>query len=262
MINCIVIDDNAADIMQAEHFISNTEGLSLVQSFSNAVEASKFITKDPSATDLIFLDIEMPGMSGMEFLSSHKNLPPVILITSKERYAVKAFEHNAVHYLLKPLAYSEFLKAVKRVFKHYEIQSTQDQDYIFIKEGGLVVKLLQKDIWYCESLWDYVKIYTKDKTCVVYSTMKNIEDKLKSNKQFIRLHRSYIINTKFLENFNAENAVVAGRAIPIDNKYKTRRVPRPASGYYNRPPRQVGDNGPHSAEASEGRAAFTLFSSS
>jgi DNA-binding LytR/AlgR family response regulator len=220
MINCIVIDDNVAAIMQVEHFISNTEGLSFLQSFSNAVEASNFIAKDPTATDLIFLDIEMPEMSGMEFLSSHQNLPPVILITSKERYAVKAFEHDVVHYLLKPLTYSEFLKAVKRVFKHYEIQNIQDQDYIFIKEGGLVVKLLQKDIWYCESLGDYVKIYIKDKTCVVYSTMKNIEDKLKSNKQFIRLHRSFIINTRFLENFNAENAVVAGRVIPIGNKYK------------------------------------------
>jgi DNA-binding LytR/AlgR family response regulator len=124
---------------------------------------------------------------------------------------------------VKPLEYGKFLKAIARVFKLYESDKNQhlSTDYIFIKEDGVLSKVMQKDIVCCEALGDYVKVHLKGKTHTVYSTMKNMEDKLKNNKQFIRVHRSFIINLDFLENFDAETSVVAGRVIPIGNKYKS-----------------------------------------
>ena len=222
MINCIIIDDDLASINVIKHFVSNTEGLNLVESFLDPIIASNYILKNPGSADLIFLDIEMPGMSGIDFLESHQELPPVILITSKEKYAVKAFEYKVMHYLMKPIDYGRFLKAIDRVFKLYDEDKNQtpNLEYIFIKDDGLLSKVMQNDIMYCEALGDYVKVHLKDKTHVVYSTMKNLEDKLKVNKQFVRVHRSYLINLNFLENIDAETSVVGGRIIPIGNKYK------------------------------------------
>ena len=222
MINCIIIDDDLASINVIKHFVSNTEGLNLVESFLDPIIASNYILKNPGCADLIFLDIEMPGMTGIDFLESHQELPPVILITSKEKYAVKAFEYKVMHYLMKPIDYGKFLKAIDRVFKLYDADKNQtpNLEYIFIKEDGLLSKVMQNDIMYCEALGDYVKVHLKEKTHVVYSTMKNLEDKLKVNKQFVRVHRSYLINLNFLENIDAETSVVGGRIIPIGNKYK------------------------------------------
>ncbi len=220
MINCIIIDDDPVSINLMKHFITSTEGLNFIEAFTSPIAGVNYIRKNAASTDLIFLDVEMPEMTGIEFLESFKELPPVILITSKEKYAVKAFEHKVIHFLVKPVEYGKFLKAVERVFKINEAQNNQHLDYIFIKENGVLSKIMHKDITYCEALGDYVKIHLKDKSHVVNSTMKNLEDKLKTNKQFMRVHRSYIINLNFLENFDAETSIVAGHIIPIGNKYK------------------------------------------
>ena len=220
MINCIIIDDDPVSVNLMKHFIANTEGLNFTESFANPIVAANYIRKNTTDIDLIFLDIEMPEMTGIELLESFKELPPVILITSKEKYAVKAFDHNVVHYLVKPVEYGKFLKAVERIFELNEAKNNQELEYIFIKDNGLMCKVAHKDICYCEALGDYVKVHLKDKTHLVTTTMKNMEDKLKTSKQFIRVHRSYIINVNFLENFDAETSIVAGKIIPIGNKYK------------------------------------------
>jgi DNA-binding LytR/AlgR family response regulator len=110
---------------------------------------------------------------------------------------------------------------MERIFKQVEKKADNSPEYIFIKENGLLSKVHQNDIHYCEALGDYVKVHLKSKTYVVNSTMKNIEDKLKRNKQFLRVHRSYIINLSFLENIESESAIVGGKIIPIGNKYKS-----------------------------------------
>lgn len=225
MINCIIIDDDLVSVNLIKHFIANTSGLTLLDSFLDPIAGSNYIQKNPGTIDLIFLDIEMPGMTGIDFMKAHKDLPPVILITAKEKYAVEAFEHKVIHYLVKPIDYGKFLKAIDRVFHLYEAQSANDTspnlEYIFIKDEGLLSKVMQNDIMYCEALGDYVKVHLKEKTHVVYSTMKNLEDKLKKNHQFVRVHRSYIINLNFLENFDSQTSVVGGRLIPLGDKYKT-----------------------------------------
>ena len=220
MINCIIVDDDPVSVKLIRHYISNTEGLNLVEEFSNPIAATNYIRKNSATTGLIFLDVEMPEMSGLEILESIDNLPPVILITNKEKYAVQAFEHRVIHFLVKPVEYSKFLKAMERVFKLQEPETNSTNDYIFIKENGLLSKVLHENIRYCEALGDYVKIHVSDKTHVVNSTMKNIEDKLKPNRQFMRVHRSFIINLNFLENIESESAIVSGQIVPIGNKYR------------------------------------------
>jgi DNA-binding LytR/AlgR family response regulator len=221
MINCIVIDDDQVSIKLINHFVANTEGLHFLSSFSNPIEAANFLRKEAATVDLIFLDVEMPEMSGIQLLEAFDNLPPVILITTKEKYAVKAFEHKVLHYLVKPFDYSKFLKAIERFYKNYESKNTQNFDYIFIKENGLLSKIGHNEIRFCEALGDYVKIHVSDKIHIVNSTMKNIEEKLKGNKKFLRLHRSYIINLDYLENLDADTAVVGGKMVPVGNKFKS-----------------------------------------
>lgn len=220
MINCIIVDDDPLSVSFIKHFISSTEGLDFIDSFSDPILATNYIRKNSASIDLIFLDVEMPEMSGIEMLESFVDLPPVILITSNEKYAVKAFEHKVVHFLVKPIEYGKFLKAVERVFKINETELNHNSDYIFIKENGVMSKVQNKDILYCEALGDYVKVHLKDKVHTINSTMKNLEDKLKMNSQFIRVHRSFIINLDFLKNFDSETAIVADKIIPIGNKYK------------------------------------------
>lgn len=221
MINCIIVDDDQVAVKLLRHYISNTEGISVTIDFSNPITATNYIRKNAETIDLIFLDVEMPEMSGLELLESFEELPPVVLVTNNDKYAVKAFEHKVVHYLVKPIEYSKFLKAMERIFKQVEKKTDNTPEYIFIKENGLLSKVHQNDIHYCEALGDYVKVHLKSKTYVVNSTMKNIEDKLKRNKQFLRVHRSYIINLNFLENIESESAIVGGKIIPIGNKYKS-----------------------------------------
>ena len=221
MINCIIIDDDPVASNLLKHYVTNTNGLNLLDVFNNGIDGANYIRRDPAAIDLVFLDIEMPDITGIELLESLPDLPPVILVSSKDKYAAKAFEYKVLHYLVKPVEYGKFLKAIERVLHKQEDVKGPDLDYIFVKENGLLTKVNYADIHYFAALGDYVQVFVKGKTYTVSSTMKNLEDKLKSSKHFIRVHRSYIINLTYLENFDAEVAVVAKKVIPIGNKYRS-----------------------------------------
>ena len=219
MINCIIVDDDPVAVNLIKHFITNTDGLNLQQAFNDPVEAANYIRKNSPTIDLVFMDIEMPNLSGIEMMASIKDFPPTIIVSSKDKYAVQAFDHRVLHYLLKPLEYSKFLKAIERVFVSRETDKIM-LDYVFVKENGLLTKLSFKDIHYFEALGDYVKVHTKDKAFVVNSTMKSIEDKLRLNPQFIRVHRSYHINLSYLQSFDSEVAIISNKTIPIGSKYR------------------------------------------
>jgi DNA-binding LytR/AlgR family response regulator len=214
------VDDDLVALNLVKHFVTNTDGLNLLQAFTDSVEAANFIRKNHAIIDLIFLDVEMPNLTGIEMLASVKDFPPVILISSKEKYAIQAFDHRVLHYLLKPLEYSKFLKAIERVFVE-RMAETNQLDYLFVKENGLLTKVGYKDILYFEALGDYVKVHTKDKAHVVNSTMKSIEDKLRMNQHFIRVHRSYHINLTYLQSFDSEIAIISNKTIPIGSKYRS-----------------------------------------
>ena len=220
MISCIIVDDDLVALNLVKHFVTNTDGLNLLQAFTDTVEAANFIRKNHATIDLIFPDVEMPNLTGIEMPASIKDFPPVILISSKEKYAIQAFDHRVLHYLLKPLEYSKFLKAIERVFVE-RMTETNQLDYLFVKENGLLTKVGYKDILYFEALGDYVKVHTKDKAHVVNSTMKSIEDKLRMNQHFIRVHRSYHINLTYLQSFDSEIAIISNKTIPIGSKYRS-----------------------------------------
>jgi len=215
---CLVVDDDEMSRMTLEHFINQTDSLELVGVCSNAVDALNFLQKE--SVDLLFLDVEMPNMTGLDMLESLTERPNVVLITSKNEYAVQAFEHEVTDYLLKPVKYVRFLKAVNRVLKIAEAKDVEvNQGDIFIKSDLKYVKVNFKDVYYVEAMADYVIIHLENKRHIIHSTMKAIENKL-SPDVFVRVHRSFIINIHKIE--AVDNAVVSvlDKKLPIGASYK------------------------------------------
>lgn len=244
MIKSIIVDDEEATRALLRNYVEKTDFLELVGECSDGIEAANEIRKKD--VDVVFLDIEMPGMDGIELMDSLLVVPQIILVTSKDNYAVKAFEYNVTDYLLKPVQYGRFLKAAQRVYDHLEVRSqsakaSQDPDQseappvkeekeeeqessksneaIFIKIKSQLVKIYIKDILWVEAQGDYVKIVTDDKSYTINSTMKHISKKLPQD-QFQRAHRSYIVNTHRIKLVDEGMLVINDRLIPMGKKYQ------------------------------------------
>jgi len=222
--NCIVVDDDKMSRLVVEEFVKKTDFLTLTESYSTAVQAINALKKENSI-DLIFLDIEMPEMSGIEFMNTLKNPPQIIIISSGERYALEAFEYDVTDYLLKPISYSRFYKAVDKAHNRYEDKkmSVSVPEEIFIKKGPSLCRLKVDDILWIEALENYVIVNTFYDKYTIHFTMKAIAQKLPS-KTFTRVHRSYIVNTKRISvikdnsvEMTTENGV---KSIPIGKSYK------------------------------------------
>ena len=216
--NCIIIDDDSLSRKIIEEFVSRTDSLKLLGTYQSAVEALKAFDKHEEI-DLIFLDIEMPEMTGIEFLDSFKNLPQIIIMSSKEKYAIDAFDYDVIDYLLKPVSYARFYRAVAKANTTYN----QTNDEIFIKKSSSLIRLKYDDILWIEALENYVIVSTFDNRYTIHFTMKAIEGKLPNNK-FIRVHRSYIINVNKI-NMIEDNSVIVKvkegtKVIPIGKSYK------------------------------------------
>jgi len=221
---CILIDDDTLSRRIIEEFINRTEGLELKASFSDAVEAINFIKKDTDI-QLIFLDIEMPQMTGIDFLDSLKNPPQVVIVSAKGKYALDSYEYDVADYLLKPVTYSRFFKAVEKVIKRIELiqDSEMNKDEIFIKKNSTLVRLKFNDILWVEALENYVIFNTFKEKYTIHFTMKAIEQRLPPRK-FTRVHRSYIVNTSCIDVIE-DNAVLirvedGAKSIPIGKSYK------------------------------------------
>jgi len=221
--NCIIIDDDVLSRRVVEEFVSRTEFLELKYSFENAVQAinkSEIFTEE---IDLIFLDIEMPEMDGIDFLNTLNNLPQVIIISSKEKYAINAFDYDVTDYLLKPINYSRFFKAVSKAKKIHESKSKKKTDEIYVKKHSALVRLKFQDILWVEALENYVIIAVFNEKFTIHFTMKSIENQLPS-EIFKRVHRSYIINIGKIDRIE-DNAVLirsseGPKNIPIGKAYK------------------------------------------
>ena len=220
-VRVLVVDDSAAMRALFCDILDNAKGVTVCGTAKNADEARTQL--EALKPDVLTLDVEMPGMSGLELLESNRNLPRVVLVTSKEHYAARAFEFNVAHYLVKPVDYTRFLSAVDRI---QEMTSTTNEipanpmDYIFIKENGVLHKVPYNELMYVEALGDYMKVHTKGRSFTTYSTMKNLEEKLCAHSAFIRVHRSFIINIGFLDNIDNEAATIKGHVVPIGSKYR------------------------------------------
>jgi len=222
-ISCIIVDDEsmARDII-ATH-LSRIKNIEVVAQCKNAIEAFNFINNN--AVDLIFLDINMPEISGIAFAKSINKNIKIIFTTAYRDYAVEGFDLQAVDYLLKPIPFERLLKAVNRFFevntKHLNNESNQldNNDFIFVRSDRRMLKITFKDILYIESLSDYIKIHLTETCVVTRETISAIEAKL-PQKDFLRIHRSYIVSLAKIQSFTNEEITVNRKALPISRSYK------------------------------------------
>lgn len=222
--NCIIVDDDKLSRRIIEEFVNKTDSLELLGTFTNGVEAINYIRQNQDLINLIFLDIEMPEMDGLELLNSLTSKPQVIIISSKEKYALNAFEYDVTDYLLKPIPYARFYKAIDKAQNRLKEKLDDFQkEEIFIKKNSTLVRLRYDDILWIEALENYVIFNTYADRYTIHFTMKSIEQKLPIHK-FTRVHRSYIVNVSSI-NYIEDNAIIiktedGHKSIPIGKSYK------------------------------------------
>lgn len=223
LMKCIVVDDDPVQREAIRSCINRVNDLELVGMYPNAIEARIALQK--RHVDLIFLDVEMPEMSGIEFLASFKEVPQVIMVTAKKQYAFEAFEYDVTDYISKPVDMDRFSSAVQRARYYEDNLSKPDVDNsIFIKSDGVLVKLSVDDVYYVEALGDYIKVVTDEKRYIVHSTMKAFVAKLPEN--FLRVHKSHIINIDKIEKLEENTVFMTGQEIPVSRNNKKILVDR------------------------------------
>jgi len=222
--NCIIVDDDKLSCKLLEGFVNKSASLNLAGCFNDSIEARNILTERHDI-DLVILDIQMPEMDGFDFIGSLDHPPNIIIVSSAEEYALKAFDFNVVDYLLKPVSYGRFCKAIDktiRYFSHKEQTNNGDEE-IFIKKGSSLVKLKLNDIIYIEALENYVTLNTNDDKFTIHFTMKAIESQLPSSV-FIRVHRSFIVNKSMIQTIkeNTLDLNVAGslKSIPVGKSFR------------------------------------------
>lgn len=216
--NCLIVDDEEISRKILERFVAQTENLELIGSCANAIEAVKAL-KDHEI-DLVFLDIEMPEMTGIELIETLKESPQIIFVTAKEDYAVEAFEHNVTDYLLKPISYARFLKSVDKAIEIFnKYAEGLAPGYIFVKVDSRLLRLNLAEVNYVEAKGDYIQIHTTTGKHLIYSTMKHIEAKL-PKKEFARVHRSFIVRIDRIADITENNLMIDKNIIPIGAMYK------------------------------------------
>jgi len=219
MLNCIVVDDDEMSRKVVVHFIEKTNFLQLNKEFSNAIDATRYL--DEEHVDIIFLDVQMPEMTGMEFINALEKDIEIILITSEQKYAVEAFEKKVTDYLVKPIEYSRFLQAAQKAQSNVEVKraATVQRKEFFVRTDAKIVRIPYDTILFVEALADYVIIQTLNKKHIVHFTMKGIANRLPDD-YFVRTHRSYIINLDKIEALEDNSILIGEKYIPIGASYK------------------------------------------
>ena len=230
---CVIIDDEPLAVDIIENYLQKINGMEIVAKCHNPLDAITILNK--KNVDLVFLDIEMPNLTGIDLVKTLDNIPQFIFTTAYPQYALEGFNLNAVDYLVKPIPFQRFLKAVSRAkdnieFKNISEEKTVSQqpqqrepknDFIFVKSEYDNVKINTKDIKYIQGLKDYIKIYVVDsnKALLTLSNFKDIQEKLPTSK-FIRVHRSFIVNISFIKSVQKTKIVIDEIRIPIGETYK------------------------------------------
>ena len=215
-ITCLIVDDELSSQRVLQHFVVETKVLDLKATCNNAAEAFKYLQLHGSV-DLLFLDINMPKQSGLDFYKTLKNPPQVIFTTAYPQYAVDGFEVNAIDYLLKPIAYERFLTAINKVL-YKENSFNNEDDFMVLKENKSIHKVFYKDIQYVEAFGDYVKVHTEDKTITTNSTFSKLIAHLPNN--FLRTHKSFSINLNRMNRISGNQITLDMHVIPIGQTYK------------------------------------------
>jgi two-component system, LytTR family, response regulator len=226
-VKCLVVDDEpmARDVIR--RYIENVPTLKLAGEFGNAIDALLYLQNH--AIDLIFLDIRMPQLTGTEFAKALHHTPKIIFTTAFKEYALDGFELDAIDYLLKPIRFDRFLRAVTKAYpqKSAELNAatppiavsrTSNSGFIYLKSDRKMIKVMLDDILYIESARDYLKVFTLNNSIITRQTITSIEAMLSDN-EFIRIHRSYIVSLKKIDSFTHETVEIGKKELPIGKFY-------------------------------------------
>ena len=219
---CLIVDDEPIAITIVKTYIERVGCFTLLGGYTNAMDAISVLHSQ--RVDLIFLDIEMPGVNGLEFLRAIPMPPKVIFTTAYRNYAAEAFDADAIDYLVKPIPFERFLKGVNKFLElqktcDYHLQEVQENESIILKSDKKNFKVRLNDILYIESLGDYVKVHTDSKTLVCYLRLSGIETML-GCFHFLRIHRAYIVNLRHVSAFSQCMVEIRGEQIPIGRSYR------------------------------------------
>ena len=225
VIRCLIVDDEPPAREIIRRYIEQVSSLQLTGECGNAIQAFTFLQQQP--VDLLFLDIRMPQLNGNDFLKTLKNPPKVIFTTAYSEYAVEGYELDAVDYLLKPVPFERFLKAVNKAYqmtagKHESpamTEETRNDSFVYFRADRKMVKVMLDDILYIESMKDYIKVITKTGTIITKQSISSVEAMLPDRK-FIRTHRSFIVSLDKIKSFTSELIDIAATEVPVGKLYR------------------------------------------
>lgn len=226
MINCLIIDDEPLARKGLREYIADVNFLHLAGEYDNPLKATEIIGR--GEVQLLFLDIQMPKITGLDFMKTLRKQIPVIFTTAFPQYALDGFELNALDYLVKPISFDRFLKAALKAKEYYEVRqknesdkvpASETADYFFIKADNRLVKVFFNDILFVEALQNYVVVHTKEKKLITYLTFKSVEEYLPSS-QFIKVHKSFIVSATKIDSIDGNEIRIAQHYIPISRNLK------------------------------------------
>ena len=231
ILNCVIVDDSSLQRLSIVRLVQSHPSLNLVAEYNNAIEAKMGLLNNK--IDLVFLDIEMPILSGFDLLDDLNQKPQIIFITGKTKYAFKAFDYDAVDYLRKPITKERFLNAVHKAITNFKLKNDEgfdDEDFIFVKSNLKKRKVFLNELRYIEALGDYVKLVTDHESLVVLSTMKSFAALLPQDR-FMRIHKSYIVNLEKVERYNSKTVEVEKEFLPLSRNKKADLVEALSSSF-------------------------------
>jgi DNA-binding LytR/AlgR family response regulator len=235
MINCLIVDDEPIARIGMLEYIEQVDFLYPVAACKNAIEASAALQHNP--VDLVFLDIQMPKLTGIEFLKNLPNPPPVIFTTAFPEYAIEGYELNVLDYLLKPISFERFFKAVVKAQAFLNQRSKTDtktaEPYFFIKSNQKLEKIYIDDILFIEALSNYVILHTSTKKHIVYMSFKGIESQLPAGL-FLKIHKSFIVAVSAIQTIDNDEVILQGYTLPISKSYRSSVMDRVERNLFKR----------------------------
>jgi DNA-binding LytR/AlgR family response regulator len=234
MINCLVVDDEPIAREGMMEYVRQVDYLNPVAQCKSAAEAAGLLQKHK--IDLIFLDIQMPKLTGIEFVRALAEPPLVIFTTAYSEYALEGFELDVVDYLLKPISFARFLKAAEKALSYLHARNKEvsiTSDFFFIKCNGKIEKIIMSEVIYIEAMANYVIIHTKQKKYITYLTFSGIEEQLPDNL-FVRIHKSFLIAISAIQTIDGDEVITSSMRLPISKNYRNTVMSRIESKYIKR----------------------------
>lgn len=217
-INCIILDDEPSGRKILEEYIADVPSLRLIGSLEHPLKAMEMLESFP--VDLLFLDIQMPKLNGIEFLKTLKHPPMVVFTTAYSEFAVQGFEMDAIDYLLKPISFDRFLRATAKAKQYHELRVKTDQNpYFFVKCNNRFEKVGFDELLYVEAANNYVLLQTMSKRLITYLTFKGMEEQLPAD-QFVKVHKSFLVSLDKIDHLDGETITVGSHRIPISRSMK------------------------------------------